>query len=44
MGDSFIRAPGVKEALLERVSHVKRGPVTMKGIEKRVQVYRVPLN
>lgn len=44
MAESFIRAPGVKEALLERVSQVKRGTVTMKGIDTPVPVYRVPLN
>lgn len=44
MGDSFIRAPGVKNALRERVSQAKRGTVAMKGIEKPVQVYRVALN
>lgn len=44
MGESFIRAPGVKEALLHRVSRVKRGAVVMKGIEGSVPVYRVPLS
>lgn len=44
MGETFIRAPGVKEALQERVSRVRRGRVTMKGIRETVLVYRVPLN
>lgn len=37
------RAPGVRDALRARVSQVKRGAVRMKGIEKPVQVYRVPI-
>jgi class 3 adenylate cyclase len=44
MTESFIRAPGVRDALLERVSHVKRRAVSMKGIETPLPVYRVSLS
>ena len=44
MGEPFFRAPGVKETLRKRVSQVKRGPVTMKGIDEPIQVYRVTLS
>jgi len=43
MGEAFIRAPGVKEALQGRVSRVKRGAVRMKGIDTPVQVYRAAM-
>jgi adenylate cyclase len=43
MGEAFIRAPGVKEVLQGRVSRVKRGAVSMKGIDTPVQVYRVAM-
>ena len=43
MAEAFIRAPGVREALSERVGRGKRGPVRMKGIARPVQVYRIPL-
>jgi class 3 adenylate cyclase len=43
MGEAFIAAPGVKTALLEHVRRVQRTAVTMKGIDGRVRVYKIPL-
>jgi class 3 adenylate cyclase len=43
MAEPFLNAPGVKKALREHVSNLKRGMVNMKGIEKPVAVYRASL-
>lgn len=43
MVHEFVRAPGVLGVLRERVSHVRRRDVTMKGITTPVRVYHVPL-
>ena len=43
MGERFMRAPGVRDTLRERVTHVRRVSVSMKGIDGPMEVYRVPL-
>lgn len=43
MGESLMRSPGVKDVLLERVSRVRRGQVSMKGIAEPVNVYQIDL-
>lgn len=44
MGEAFIRAPGVRDVLRQRVSHVRRTTVAMKGIQQAARVYRVALD